>query len=91
MLRRVFIVAAGGVDCRRCLRDACLQHSGWQLVQWEVAVIWARAAVATWGLAGAAAVCYGLFLWWEPAAWVFGGCYAIVDASRWMFRQRPQG
>lgn len=40
------------------------------------------AVVIAYALAGAAAVTYGLYLWWEPAAWLFAGAYAIFDAWR---------
>lgn len=38
--------------------------------------------VVVYSLAGAAAITYGLWIWWTPGAFIFGGCYVIFDAWR---------
>lgn len=50
-----------------------------------------RIFVALYSLAGAALIVYGLWQWWEPAAWIVGGAYVVFDAwrmSRLTMRQK---
>ena len=42
----------------------------------------ARIAAAVYGLSGAAALCWGLYLWWPPAALMFAGVFMLGDAWR---------
>lgn len=38
--------------------------------------------IAVYGLVGAAVAVYGIFLIWEPFAWIVGGVYAVYDSIR---------
>lgn len=49
-----------------------------------------RAVVTLYGLAGAGAASYGLWLWWEPAAFMFAGGFIVYDAWR-LSRVAPKG
>jgi hypothetical protein len=39
-----------------------------------------RVLLACYGLAGALLIAYGLYQWWEPAAYIFAGVFIVADS-----------